>query len=180
MTRQRGKPQRSKNKGLKGSIASAPFSRRLRAYLVDCATYLGLAAATVPIGLVVYQLSDAGVPLPLIYALSAVPVFVASVWATYRENRRGQTFGHQLLGLRVERARSRGSFTSRNVVKIFIPWSAVHMVAIGAAAGGYERLDPWTIGATAVTYVILPVMLISVWRGQGLHNLIAQTRTDAA
>lgn len=75
--------------------------RRARAYALDAVGYLGVAAATVPLGMLVRTVG--GEPSrAVVLALSAIPPLVATAWAARAESStRGATWGKRRLGLRV-------------------------------------------------------------------------------
>jgi uncharacterized RDD family membrane protein YckC len=66
----------------------------------------------------------------------------------------------------------------RNAVKIGIPWQLGHIVTIGASFAGFQRRDPLTLVAAAVTYPLLAAMVTAVARGSGraLHDRLAGTQ----
>lgn len=162
------------------------MSARARAYLIDCGLYLGVAAAMVPIGVVAHR-AGWGRHQAYVVCVSAVPPLVAVVMAARQESgATSATPGKRRRGL-VVRARDGGPVTSaralvRNGVKIGLPWQLGHVVAIGAARGGFEHRDPLTIGATAVTCPLLAAMVASVARGTGLalHDRVAGTLVERA
>lgn len=155
--------------------------RRARAYALDAVGYLGVAAATVPLGMLVRTVG--GEPSrAVVLALSAIPPLVATVWAARAESStRGATWGKRRLGLRVvadeDSARLPfGQALVRNAAKIGVPWQLGHTVAVGAAFGGFDEADPLTIAATAVTYPLLAVMIgtVTLGSGRGIHDRLAQ------
>lgn len=154
--------------------------RRLLAYALDMTGYLGIAAATVPLGLLAAGagLAESGV---FVVAASAVPVLIATGVAAHAESR-GGTWGKRRLGLRVERADGRplllGRAVSRNVLKIAVPWQLGHVVAIGAALGGFDRPDPALVSASLATYAVIGVGVWGVLRRSGVtvHDLAARSR----
>lgn len=154
---------------------------RARAYLVDCGAYLCVAAATVPMGVVGHHVGW-GRHRAYVLCVSAVPPLVATLLAARQESGpRGATLGKRHQGL-VVRGRADAVVTSgraliRNTVKIGVPWQLGHVVAIGAAFGGFERRDPVTLGAAAVTYPLLATMVVAAALGGGraLHDRVAGT-----
>ncbi len=159
---------------------------RARAYLLDCGVYLGIAAATVPIGVVAQR---AGWKADRSWALgtSALPPLVATVLAARQESGpRAATLGKRRQGLVVRAADGSAPRFARcllrDAVKIGVPWQLGHVVAIGAAYGGFERRDPLTLAATALTYPLLAVMALATTRGSGraLHDRVAGTRVRRA
>ncbi|MBZ2195330.1 RDD family protein [Occultella gossypii] len=159
--------------------------RRGKAYILDCAGYLGIAAATVPLGLVARN-AGWGREQTLVFAMSAVPPILATLLAARRESGPGgATWGKRRFGLRVNTADGGGvpfgRALLRNTMKIAIPWQLGHAVAVGAAFGGYQRADPMTIAATVLTYPIIGVMIAGVLIGQGrtVHDRIAGTFVEA-
>lgn len=161
-------------------------ARRARAYALDCAGYLGVAAATVPLGLVVRRLAHGNPSRTLVLGLSALPPVIATVWAALAESGpQGATIGKRRAGLVVVPATSDGrepitmrQAMVRSVVKILVPWQLGHMVAIGAATGGFDDNDALTIGATIVTYPLLGLFAWMVLHGDGRgpHDRVAGTR----
>lgn len=156
------------------------MGRRTRAYARDCLGYLGLAAATVPLGL----LLNGGGRSPsrsVVLAVSAVPPLAATLLAALQETRSG-TPGQRRQGLRVVNAAGeRPDLTQaliRNTAKIGLPWQLGHVVAIGSSFGGFERHDPLTLGAAALVYPELAVSLATAATGSGraLHDRLAGTR----
>jgi hypothetical protein len=141
------------------------FPARSRAYLLDCLAHLAVPAALVPVGLVV-QRRAGGPDRRLVRALSAIPPVAGTLLAAAAESRTG-TWGHRAQGLTVLSSDGRvPSFRRallRNAVKVGAPWQLGHVVALGAAEGGFERRDPWTITATAVRY---PWLAAAVGRGR--------------
>jgi uncharacterized RDD family membrane protein YckC len=157
------------------------LAARTKAYLRDAVTYLGVAAATVPVGLVLRH-EGIGQHPGFLLAVSAVPPLVASVIAARQESGAHRaTWGKRRQGLVVTTSSGErvpfGRALVRNLVKIGIPWQLGHTVAIGAAYGGFERGDPLTLAATAVTYPLVAVMIVAVARGtgRGLHDRVAGT-----
>lgn len=164
---------------------NALAGRRTRAYLLDCVGYLGIAACEVPIGVAALQLGWAD-NRPFVYAMSCVPpAFAALIAARAESSSARATWGKRREHLTVDDSRQgthgqRISFSRglvRNLVKVALPWQLGHTVALGAAAGGFETNDPVTMGATAVLYPLLGVMLWTGLRGDGraLHDRIAGT-----
>ena len=100
--------------------------RRARAYLRDCLGYLGLAAATVPLGLLLNR-AGSSPSQSVILAVSALPPAAATLLAAVRETRSG-TPGQRRQGLTVVDATGErpdlGHALIRNVVKIGLPWQA--------------------------------------------------------
>lgn len=155
---------------------------RGKAYLRDCVGYLGLAVATVPLGLIAQQ-AGWGDQRWFVLAASAVPPILATLLAARRESGSvGATPGKRLYGLQVQNLHgeplSFGQALLRNVTKIAIPWQIGHTVAVGAAFGGFEDRDPLTIVAAVVIYPLLAVMIASAGLGEGraLHDRISGSR----
>lgn len=154
---------------------------RARAYLRDWGTYLGLAAATAPLG-VVGQITGWGRKPSFNYAVSSVPPILAALLAARQEARQGATPGkrrhHLLVTKREGIPITFGRALARNCLKIAIPWQLGHMVAIGAGFGGFDRRDPLTLGAAFVTYPLLAAMILSVVLGDGraIHDRLSGTR----
>jgi uncharacterized RDD family membrane protein YckC len=160
-------------------------ARRGRGYLRDCVGYLGLAAATVPLG-VLFHRRGWGVDRRLVLAVSALPPLAATLVAARQESGpRRATWGKRREGLVVVDA-SGGRLTFRralvrNAVKVGVPWQLGHVVAIGSSFGGFQRRDPVTLAAAALTYPLLAAMVTAVTRGsgRGLHDRVARTEVRA-
>ncbi len=154
--------------------------RRLLAYALDMTGYFGIAAATVPLGLLAAR-AGLGQSAGFVMAASAVPVVIATAVAALAESRDG-TWGKRRLGLGVERVGGRslplGGAVTRNILKIAIPWQLGHVVAIGAALGGFDRPDPGLLAASGLTYVVIGLGLWGVLRRSGVtvHDLAARSR----
>ncbi|MFC5992849.1 RDD family protein [Pseudonocardia hispaniensis] len=155
--------------------------RRGRAYLRDCLTYLGLAAATAPFGIIGRRTGWGGNRV-FVLAVSALPPLAATILAASQESGPAQaTWGKRTHGLVVTDGDGApigfGRATLRNAAKIGVPWQIGHVVAIGAAFGGFEKRDPLTRAATVVTYPLLAAMIVAVLRGngRGLHDRVAGT-----
>lgn len=153
--------------------------RRGKAYLLDCARIVGVGVAMVPLGVAAHRRGLIG-PYPLrSHLISAVLPVIATVWAAREESgpmraTRGKRGQELTVTTDDGTAMSFRGALLRNTVKIFIPWQLGHTVAIGAAYGGYERKDPITLGATALTYPLLGVLIGSVVRGHGraIHDRV--------
>ena len=155
---------------------------RTRACLVDGAGYLGLAAALVPLGLVLHP---RGRPSRAsLLALSALPPVAATLLAA-RQEATGGTPGHRRAGMVVVTADGSppgpGRALLRNALKTGLPWQLGHVVALGAAAGGFERRDPQLLAATELVYPWLAVAAVAVatGTGRGLHDRAAGTTVVA-
>lgn len=159
---------------------------RLRAYGCDALSYLGLAAATVPPGILIARLEPGALA---VHAMSALVPAVAAVWAARVESGPAQaTWGKRRERLVVEgpgggRMSMRRALV-RSALKIAVPWQIGHTVAIGAAFGGFERADPVTIAATAIVYPVVGVGLAAVLLrpGRAIHDRLVGSRvvsTDA-
>ncbi len=155
--------------------------RRSKAYVCDCLSYLAIAVATVPLGLLA-SAAGWGQNQAFVLVASSVPPTAASLLAAYQESRpSGATPGKGRFGVMVT-ARdgtpiSFGRAVVRNAVKIGIPWQVGHLVAVGAAFGGYNDFDRVTIAATAILYPLLAVMIACVLWGEGIaiHDRLAGT-----
>jgi len=155
---------------------------RARAYLEDCVRYLGLAAVLVPFGMVVQR---GGTPSRVaVVGLSALLPVAATVVASVQESHLG-TPGHRRAGLTVldDRGRAPGLARAllRNTVKIGSPWQLGHLVGVGAAYGGFERRDPWTLIPTVLVYPWFAAVSVSVATGSGraLHDRVAGTHVTS-
>jgi len=157
--------------------------RRARALLRDGLGHLGLAVATVPVGLLVHRQGWAR-SRTVVLALSAVPPLLATVLAARGDAGVG-TAGHRRAGLVVLDAAGGppglGRALVRNAVKTGLPWQLGHVVAVGASRGGFEDHDPATLAATAVVYPYLVAAGLAVAAGSGraLHDRVAGTRVVA-
>ncbi|GAB3246564.1 RDD family protein [Arthrobacter pigmenti] len=160
---------------------------RTKAYVRDCIGYAAIAAATVPVGIIAHA-RGWGRKRGTVIAMSAVPPAVATALAAWEEKKHGATWGKRHYGLQVlDRSDSSGAagygrFLLRNLAKIGIPWQLGHIVAVGAAFGGFESRDRLTWGATVATYPLIAVSAASVFFGQGraLHDRLARTEVVAA
>jgi uncharacterized RDD family membrane protein YckC len=157
-------------------------ARRVRAYLLDCLGYLGVAAGTVPLGLVLHR-TGLGGDRRVALLVSAIPPIAATVIAgRQKAGPRRATPGKRRYHLVVTDAGADhltlGRALARNAVKIGVPWQLGHVVAIGSSFGGFQRRDPLTWAAAAVTYPLLAAMVLAVSRGRGLalHDRAAGTR----
>lgn len=156
----------------------APLTgRRAGAYGLDALGYLGIAAAMLPLGLVLLRVAPPS-PEQTIW-ISAIPPVLAAVWAARAESSPGRaTWGKRRRRIVVDRTGGRLSGPRalvRNLVKIAVPWQIGHVVAIGAASGGFETGNPWTLAATIAVYPLVGVLVASVafGSGRGLHDRIA-------
>ncbi|HLR93993.1 MAG TPA: RDD family protein [Jiangellaceae bacterium] len=158
--------------------------RRGKAYVRDCVGYLGVAAATTPIGLlaVTQGWSDRR---GFVLAISALPPALATAVAAWRESRSGQasTPGKRWQGLVVRTSDGAPRLPRallRNAVKIGIPWQLGHVVAVGAVYGGFEQRDLLTYVAATVVYPLIAAMVLAVLLGRGLalHDRVTGTWVD--
>lgn len=155
---------------------------RGKAYVRDCVGYLGIAVATVPLGLLAQQ-TDWGNHRGFVFAASAIPPIIATLLAARRESSSdGATPGKRRYGLQVQAQHgeplSFGRALLRNGLKIALPWQLGHTVAIGAAFDGFDDNDPLTLATAVATYPLLAVMIGSVafGEGRGLHDRITGSR----
>ncbi|WP_197522718.1 RDD family protein [Occultella aeris] len=160
--------------------------RRGKAYILDCVGYLGIAAATVPVGLIARN-AGWGEHRAFVFVASAVPPVLATLLAARRESGpNGATWGKRRFGLRVQDTGGAdlqfGRALLRNTLKIAIPWQLGHAVAIGAAFGGYSDGDPVTLAATFLTYPLIGVMVagVLIGRGRTVYDRVAGTAVEAA
>lgn len=158
--------------------------RRGKAYVRDCVGYLGMAAATTPLGLLATTQGWSG-SRGFALAVSALPPALATGVATWRESRaeEASTPGKrwQKLVVRASDGAPRLSRAlMRNAVKIGIPWQLGHVVAVGAAYGGFEERDLLTYVAVTVVYPLIAAMVLTVLFGRGLalHDRVAGTWVD--
>lgn len=157
-------------------------SSRGKAYVRDCIGYLGIAVATVPLGLLSQQ-TGWGDHRGFVLAASAIPPTIATLLAARRESSSsGATPGKRRYGLQVQsqhgEALSFGRALLRNSLKIAIPWQLGHTVVVGAAFGGFDNQDPLTLAAAVATYPLLAIMIGSAAFGEGraLHDRITGSR----
>ncbi|MGP9539903.1 RDD family protein [Brachybacterium sp. AOP43-C2-M15] len=161
-------------------------SRRCLAHLTDCVGYLGVAAATLPVGVLVVTTTDLG-RVPLFgHLVSTVPPAIATVLAARAEaGPHRATWGKRRQGLEVVGrdggAMSLGEALGRNALKIFVPWQLGHLTAIGAAWGGFEERDPLTLASSIAVYTVIGVHAWTGLRGtgRGVHDLLAGSRVTA-
>lgn len=162
-------------------------TRRTLAHLTDCAGYLGVCAAIVPLGIVIATSTDLGRKPAFAHVASMVPPAIATVLAARAESGPHRaTWGKRRQGLEVSWADGAGltigRALARNAAKIFVPWQLGHTSAIGAASGGFERKDPLTYAATVAAYGVIGVYAWTGTRGsgRGVHDLIARSRVTSA
>jgi uncharacterized RDD family membrane protein YckC len=157
--------------------------RRARALLRDSLGHLGLAVATVPVGLLVHRRGWAR-SRQVVLALSAVPPLLATVLAARADAGAG-TAGHRRQGLVVLDAAGRPPGLARalvrNAVKTGLPWQLGHVVAVGASRGGFEDRDRATLVATALVHphLVVAALAATVGSGRALHDRVAGTRLVA-
>jgi uncharacterized RDD family membrane protein YckC len=160
--------------------------RRCLAHLTDCAGYLGIAAATVPVGVVIATTTDLGSRPLYAHLVSIVPPVIATVVAARAESGpRRATWGKRRQGLEVVGADG-GAPTPRealvrNASKILVPWQIGHMTAISAAWGGFETGDALAYGSSAAVYALIGVYAWTGLRGSGRgpHDRLAGTHVVA-
>lgn len=160
---------------------SGLWAQRARGYLRDCIGYLGIAAVEVPFGLALIGTSLASDPLFLFVASSVPPVAATIIAARAESGHSSATWGKRREALRVASVKgdrvSFGRALWRNTVKIGIPWTLGHIVAFGAANGGFVRGDSMTLTATVLVYaLILVTVLMGVFgSGRALHDRMSGT-----
>lgn len=155
--------------------------RRVTGYLRDCAGYLGIAAAMIPLGLAVNAVTDLGQSRTYAYAVSVVPPAIATVIAARAESGpRQATWGKHRVGLRVKDVADGGQITlgralARNSLKILVPWQAGHITTIAAIWGGFEEGDRIAYAATVLVYGLMAAEAVTCLRasGRGPHGLVA-------
>lgn len=160
---------------------------RGKAYALDCLGYLGVAAAMVPLGLVLQDTDWVQRPA-VVHALSAVPPVIATVLAARQESASGATWGKRRLHLTVDGQEAGsgpptfGRALLRNTLKIAVPWQIGHTVAVGAAFGGFEDGDPLTMVAGGLSYLVIGVLVAGVVLGEGraVHDRLTGTCVRAA
>lgn len=158
-------------------------ARRARAHLLDCVGYLGVAAATIPAGVTIALTTDLGSSVAYSHLVSAVPPAIATVIAARAESGpRRATWGKRHEGLEVlgqdGAPLSAGRALARSAAKIFVPWQLGHVVAVGAAWGGFERSDPLTLTASIAVHGVIGLYAWTTLRGngRGVHDLLADSR----
>ncbi|WP_162144849.1 RDD family protein [Arthrobacter castelli] len=143
---------------------------RVKAYARDCIGYAAITAGTVPLGIVAHA-RGWGRRRGFVMAMSAVPPAVATLFATWQEREHGATRGKRHYDLVVlDRSLAPagyGRLLLRNTVKIGLPWQLGHVVAVGAAFGGFEDRDRLTWSAALVTYPLIGAIMASVLFGKG-------------
>lgn len=151
--------------------------RRIGAYVLDMAGYLGVAALTVPLGMLAAQ-AGLGESPAFVVTASAVHVVIATAIAAHFEAK-DATWGKRRCGLKVvSGSGGRLPFISalgRNLLKIGLPWQVGHVVAIGAAFGGFESLDPALMTASAACYALIGLGIWGVLRRSGVTFYDAAT-----
>lgn len=162
--------------------------RRTRAHLTDCAGYLGIAAAMIPVGVIVATATDLGSRPWFGHLVSAVPPAIATVVAARAESGPHRaTWGKRREGLEVlgpdGGALPLGPALARNAAKIFVPWQLGHTTAVGAAWGGFENGDVLTYGSSVAVYLVIGVYAWQGLRGSGsacgVHDLLAGSHVAA-
>jgi uncharacterized RDD family membrane protein YckC len=156
--------------------------RRCLAHLTDCVGYLGIAAATIPVGMVVATRTELGSRPLYGHLISVVPPLLATVVAARAESGpRRATRGKRRQGLEVigtggEAPTPREALV-RNAAKILLPWQLGHTTAISAAWGGFEKGDPLAYGSSAAVYLLIGVYAWTGLRGSGRgpHDRLAGT-----
>ncbi len=157
--------------------------RRLRAYARDCLSYSAIAAAEIPLGLLIARQGREVNP-GLVAALSCAPPLAATIWAAVAEQRSaGATWGKRAEHLRVRSARSTAGLSRmlvRNSIKIALPWTLGHVVAFGAASGRLDRGDR-TIWFALVANTVLSTattLLALTGSGRTVHDRVSGTRVE--
>lgn len=157
--------------------------RRCLAYLTDCLPYLGIAAATAPVGVVLATTTELGASRLYSHLISAVPPAIATVVTARAESGPHRaTWGKRRQGLTVLTVDgaplSGGRALARSVVKVFVPWQLGHLTAVGAAWGGFEDGDVLTYAASIAVYLVIGVYAWTSLRGsgRGVHDLLARSR----
>lgn len=145
--------------------------RRIKAYGLDMLGYLGVAAATVPMGLVAARVGIGESPVYVVSA-SAVPVLIAVGIAARAESHRCATWGKRRFGLQVTTVQAEHlnlpSAIGRNLLKIGVPWQLGHVVTISGIYGGFERSQPPLIAALLLVYALIGLGLWGVLRRRGV------------
>lgn len=156
---------------------------RLAAYALDMTCCLGIAAATVPLGLALRRGRPEWISEPTVQALSAVPVVAATAWAAWAESgpRQG-TPGKRAMGLRTEAVEGGRLPLPRAAVRatatVAIPWQLGHTATIHGMWGGFEKPDALLIGSYAATYAAMIAGIVPVVRrgGRTIPDLLAGSR----
>lgn len=162
-------------------------TRRALAHLTDCAGYLGVAAAMIPVGIVIATSTDLARKPAFGHLISMVPPAIATVLAARAESGPHRaTWGKRRQGLEVSGADGDrltvARALGRNTAKIFVPWQLGHTSTIGGMWGGFERRDPLTYAATLAAYGVIGVYAWTGTRGsgRGVHDLIARSQVTSA
>lgn len=162
-------------------------TRRALAHLTDCAGYLGVAAAMIPVGIVIATSTDLARKPAFGHLISMVPPAIATVLAARAESGPHRaTWGKRRQGLEVSGADGDrltvARALGRNTAKIFVPWQLGHTSTIGGMWGGFERRDPLTYAATLAAYGVIGVYAWKGTRGsgRGVHDLIAGSHVTSA
>ena len=147
------------------------------------ACYLGVAAATVPLGLALRRRRPEWISEPTVQALSAVPVVAATAWAAWAESGSRQgTPGKRAMGLRTEAVEGGRLPLPRAAVrataKVAIPWQLGHTATIHGMWGGFEKPDALPVGSYAATSAAMIAGIVPVVRRGGLTipELLAGSR----
>jgi uncharacterized RDD family membrane protein YckC len=161
-------------------------ARRLSAYGIDMASYLGIAVATVPIGLLVRRRRPR-LPEAAVHALGAIPPVAATVWAAAAESSAvGATPGKRRSGLCVRTDRGGRLPAARSLLrasaKVLVPWLAGHTAAIHAAHLGDRDPDAllWGSGAIAYASMATGVLLTVFEPGRPLHDRLCGSQVVEA
>lgn len=160
------------------------WARRARAYLRDCLGYAGIAALEVPLGLAVSGTALASNAVFLAVVSSVPPAAACLLAARSESGSSGATWGKRAESLRVVTVAGEGipfgRALWRNLAKIFLPWTLGHVVAFGAAQGGFDRNDPLTLTATALIYawLLATALMASVGSGRTPHDHASGTRVQ--
>ncbi len=161
--------------------------RRTLAHLTDCAGYLAVSAATIPLGVAIVTTTDLGRRPAFAHLISMVPPAIATVLAARAESGPLRaTWGKRRQGLQVTGTDGAtltvGRALGRNAAKIFVPWQLGHASAIGAAWEGFRKRDPLTWASTVTVYTLIGLYAWTGLRGsgRGVHDLLADSEVVAA
>lgn len=156
--------------------------RRALAYSRDCAGYALVAAAEVPLGLLLRRSGVVSTPRRTWWATASLPVLAAVIAARAESGPGHATPGKRWQGLAVVTTDGlpvgAGRALLRNLVKIVLPWQLGHTVALAAARGGLSSRDPLAVGSAVAVYALLGATVVSgaVRGGRTLHDRTAGTR----
>lgn len=155
------------------------------AWLIDWACFLGLlavvAAVFVPLALadIVVVRSEWAANV-VSFVASVLPVVLLAAW--FESRPRAATPGKRVMGLTVRgddgRVPGFGRALLRNAVKIGIPWTLGHAVAIGFVHHGNANAVPtylWVLTVATYAVIFVWVLFVLLPGHRALHDRIAGT-----